>query len=209
MMTSNNALVPDPDKQDDLASMLLHLPAQDSTIFEERGASAGANKKLEASFTRAYQPQRNGTVFATCGNVPAVRTECDGSDTLLVNASEVKFLLISYLRRGAGLDCVFWSVGRHGEWQDRTRDRRSDMLVLSGLSLRARPLLTFLAQKAHRHWDRSNSVPSYSRSSQNSSYGPSDISILHPSQCRIQWSKKAHTEFIIRPVNTPAKDNAK
>jgi CO/xanthine dehydrogenase Mo-binding subunit len=51
-------------KQDDLASTLLRLPAQDSTIFEERGAPANANRKLEASFTRSYQ--MHGSIGPAC-----------------------------------------------------------------------------------------------------------------------------------------------
>src|SRR5205814_9800413 len=51
-------------REDDLASLLLRLRAQDSVIFEEHGASAMAAKKLEASFTRAYQ--MHGSIGPAC-----------------------------------------------------------------------------------------------------------------------------------------------
>jgi CO/xanthine dehydrogenase Mo-binding subunit len=70
-------------KQDDLASMLLRLQAQDSTIFEERGASAGANKKLEASFTRAYQ--MHGSIGPAC----AVAKFDDGALTVWTHTQGV------------------------------------------------------------------------------------------------------------------------
>jgi nicotinate dehydrogenase subunit B len=51
-------------KQDELAAMLTRLPAQDSTIFDQRGAPGGTVKKLEASFTRAYQ--MHGSIGPAC-----------------------------------------------------------------------------------------------------------------------------------------------
>ena len=63
-------------KEDDLASLLLRLPAQDSVIFDEHGASAVAGKKLEASFTRAYQ------MHASIGPACAVAKLEDGSLTV-------------------------------------------------------------------------------------------------------------------------------
>ena len=49
--------------QHDLASMLLRLPAQESTIFEVGAAPAG-QKKLEATFTRPYQ--MHGSIGTAC-----------------------------------------------------------------------------------------------------------------------------------------------
>jgi nicotinate dehydrogenase subunit B len=51
-------------KEQDLASMLLRLPAQDSTIFEVGGPPAGAQHKVEATFTRAYQ--MHGSIGPAC-----------------------------------------------------------------------------------------------------------------------------------------------
>jgi nicotinate dehydrogenase subunit B len=51
-------------KQDGLASLLLRLPAQSSTIFEERSGAGAGQKKLEATFTRAYQ--MHGSIGPAC-----------------------------------------------------------------------------------------------------------------------------------------------
>jgi nicotinate dehydrogenase subunit B len=42
-------------KQDDIASMLMKLPAQDMTIHDTRASVAAAQKTLEATYTRPYQ----------------------------------------------------------------------------------------------------------------------------------------------------------
>jgi nicotinate dehydrogenase subunit B len=70
-------------KQDDLASLLLRLPAQDSVIFEEHGAPAAAGKKLEASFTRAYQ------MHASIGPACAVAKLEDGTLTVWTHTQGV------------------------------------------------------------------------------------------------------------------------
>jgi nicotinate dehydrogenase subunit B len=70
-------------KEDDLASLLLRLPAQDSVIFDEHGASAVAGKKLEASFTRDYQ------MHASIGPACAVARFDDGSLTVWTHTQGV------------------------------------------------------------------------------------------------------------------------
>jgi nicotinate dehydrogenase subunit B len=70
-------------KQDDFASLLLRLPAQDSVIFEEHGAPAAAGKKLEASFTRAYQ------MHASIGPACAVAKLEDGTLTVWTHTQGV------------------------------------------------------------------------------------------------------------------------
>jgi CO/xanthine dehydrogenase Mo-binding subunit len=57
-----NARLP---KQDDLPSMLMALPSQDSVIFQHSDASATGQKTIEATYTRPYQS--HGSIGPSCG----------------------------------------------------------------------------------------------------------------------------------------------
>jgi len=52
-------------KQDDLPSMLMALPSQDSVIFQHSDASVAGQKTIEATYTRPYQS--HGSIGPSCG----------------------------------------------------------------------------------------------------------------------------------------------
>ena len=56
-----NARLP---KQDDLPSMLMTMPAQDSTIFRRSNSSVTGQKTIEATYTRPYQS--HGSIGPSC-----------------------------------------------------------------------------------------------------------------------------------------------
>jgi CO/xanthine dehydrogenase Mo-binding subunit len=70
-------------KQQELASVLLRLPAQDSTILQQGNPAADAQKKLEATFTRAYQ------MHASIGPACAVAKFEDGELTVWTHTQGV------------------------------------------------------------------------------------------------------------------------
>jgi nicotinate dehydrogenase subunit B len=70
-------------KQDDLLSVLTHLPSQDSTIFERSNPSASGQRTFEATYTRPYQS--HGSIGPSC----AVAQLVDGAMTVWTHTQGV------------------------------------------------------------------------------------------------------------------------
>jgi CO/xanthine dehydrogenase Mo-binding subunit len=70
-------------KQDDLPRMLLGLPSQDKTIFEQSNPSAVGKKTIEATYTRPYQS--HGSIGPSC----AVAQQVDGAMTVWTHTQGV------------------------------------------------------------------------------------------------------------------------
>jgi nicotinate dehydrogenase subunit B len=70
-------------KQDDLLAVLTNLPSQDSTIFQQGGPSAVAQRTLEATYTRPYQA--HGSIGPSC----AVAQFTDGTMTVWTHTQGV------------------------------------------------------------------------------------------------------------------------
>jgi nicotinate dehydrogenase subunit B len=70
-------------KQDDLLSVLTHLPSQDSTIFERSNPSASGQRTIEATYTRPYQS--HGSIGPSC----AVAQLVDGAMTVWTHTQGV------------------------------------------------------------------------------------------------------------------------
>jgi nicotinate dehydrogenase subunit B len=70
-------------KQDDLFRVLVNLPSQDQTIFEQRNPSALGQKTVEATYTRPYQS--HGSIGPSC----AVAQFADGAMTVWTHTQGV------------------------------------------------------------------------------------------------------------------------
>jgi CO/xanthine dehydrogenase Mo-binding subunit len=70
-------------KQDDLLRVLIHLPSQDFTIFQQGSPSVAGQKTLEATYTRPYQS--HGSIGPSC----AVAQFTDGVMTVWTHTQGV------------------------------------------------------------------------------------------------------------------------